>query len=97
MVLAKALTEICSALGRHSAHDSMAWGCDLDPGNSDAQLSAPAGEMSTQTSHVRVAPARKSASHLKCTTYGHQVTISTACTLSCDGGLRIRSSVQKSL
>ncbi len=49
MALAKALTEVCSALGRHSAHDSMAWGCDLDPGNTGAQLSTPAGEMSSNS------------------------------------------------
>ena len=41
--LAKALTEVCAALGRHSAQDSMAWGCDLDPGNLGAHMSALAG------------------------------------------------------
>ena len=41
--LANALTEVCSALGRHSGHDSMVWGCDLDPGSCGAQTSAPAG------------------------------------------------------
>ena len=45
MALAKALTEVCSALGRHSAHDSMAWGCDLDPGNTSSQLSNPPGKI----------------------------------------------------
>ena len=42
--LAKALTEVCSALGRHSGQDSMAWGCDLDPGNLGTHMSALAGK-----------------------------------------------------
>ena len=41
--LARALTEVCAALGRHSGQDSMAWGCDLDPGNLGAHMSALAG------------------------------------------------------
>lgn len=41
--LAKALTEVCAALGRHSGQDIMAWGCDLDPGNLGAHMSALAG------------------------------------------------------
>jgi hypothetical protein len=31
--LTRALTDVCSALGHWgSGHDSMVWGCDLDPG-----------------------------------------------------------------
>ena len=61
MALAKALTEVCSALGRHSAHDSMAWGCDLDPGNAGSQLSTPAGEM-----YCRIPPCCAGLCHWKC-------------------------------
>ncbi|KAK9917870.1 hypothetical protein WJX75_009092 [Coccomyxa subellipsoidea] len=28
-----ALRDVCDALGRSTGHDSMVWGCDLDPGN----------------------------------------------------------------
>lgn len=35
----------------------MAWGCDLDPGNTGAQLSTPAGKLLSRTSHVIVVSA----------------------------------------
>lgn len=59
MALAKALTEVCSALGRHSAHDSMAWGCDLDPGNTSSQLSTPPGKISPRRVHIIAVPTCK--------------------------------------
>ncbi|BDA48480.1 hypothetical protein COCOBI_12-1590 [Coccomyxa sp. Obi] len=36
-----ALTDVCDALGRSTGHDSMVWGCDLDPGNWASQRPQP--------------------------------------------------------
>ena len=44
--LVRALKDVCAALGRCTGHDSMVWGCDLDPGSwTAAQKPWPAGRV----------------------------------------------------
>lgn len=51
LCLLGALREVCDALGRSTGHDSMVWGCDLDPGNWGTQRTPPGVQLSMSLCH----------------------------------------------